>query len=863
MLQLNKIAAERARTMVAQNFQDPSSLDDLAVLDMQLEKQLAAIDGQLNSAVQGKLDSLKRAVDLMDESVSKLTKISTNITNIDEKIARTNTQISNFQYLKKAHNARDNLMKVINQVNFFAEVPTKVAALQQQLEDNPGSLKEVFLESVKLDSLRASLIKEMDFAHRNRRKSVTAMSAEYDDTNTQQKVLDHLKHVPALVSLVQRSIYANILTMFDLADSRPEDLVATFEVIEMQQEYNNRRNQAIAMRQTTHSTGEIQVHPSVINDIQTRMKQLLDNMVEDEFGNWQQYEEESAQHGLKPQSAANGLRIVGSRLLQRMEECQNTVLPCIPRHYDMLYLFVESLEKRLVPALRDLCSGEKLQRLNVSDILDMISWFEYLSSSIVNFGFPDRPSLAKYASMREDLLFEYKERIKKQVHTWFDNIKARELEITQHVKDGTLMTSQPEDMFNIIHAQVAVAREKLPLDYVHEVAIACLQVLQAMQRQEVESLTSKFHSREIDPETLCALVNDNENMYEKCREFSDSVTRILKDREEEQKILVDIAEEVAYQYSRIATTAVETLGRCILDVLDEEVFAQKLFALEWEETGSSLHSNHSYHNSNNHASANPSELMSTITATLDDYCTDLSRWLSYYHYSKLMRFLLSLVVARYVMSIRRKVDANGSFVFRNEMRASNVIVQDHKVLREYFEKHLEVLRHGGLRPAAPSASNTTANGAAGTTSKGTTAATTTAGATATGENADAATLELLIQDMEPIHQLSVVISCSKLANAEACARAFFRKYGLDGMKVIQACFLCNPQLSKADKLVVCENVQKLFDAGIEMHKYVTKCSEYYAGYDVGIDAIVLSKAAQEAVNKPKTGGFGGFFARRR
>lgn len=63
----------------------------------------------MNSAVQGKLDSLKRAVDLMDESTAKLTKLSTNISRIDEKIALTNTCISNYDHLKRVHHARDNL----------------------------------------------------------------------------------------------------------------------------------------------------------------------------------------------------------------------------------------------------------------------------------------------------------------------------------------------------------------------------------------------------------------------------------------------------------------------------------------------------------------------------------------------------------------------------------------------------------------------------------------------------------------------------------------------------------------------------------------------------------------------------------
>jgi len=72
-------------------------------------------------------------------------------------------------------------------------------------------------------------------------------------------------------------------------------------------------------------------------------------------------------------------------------------------------------------------------------------------------------------------MLEYKERIKNQVIEWFDNIKKQPMEINKST-NGRLVTPNPEDMYNIIHAQLEVAREKLPLEYTKEVAIACLQV---------------------------------------------------------------------------------------------------------------------------------------------------------------------------------------------------------------------------------------------------------------------------------------------------------------------------------------------------------------------------------------------------
>ena len=68
------------------------------------------------------------------------------------------------------------------------------------------------------------------------------------------------------------------------------------------------------------------------------------------------------------------------------------------------------------------------------------------------FGFHDRPCLKAFESHCDELLSEYLDRIKTQVLKWFGNIKRQPLDIVAAV-DKTLITSQPEDMFNIIHVQ--------------------------------------------------------------------------------------------------------------------------------------------------------------------------------------------------------------------------------------------------------------------------------------------------------------------------------------------------------------------------------------------------------------------------
>ena len=69
---LNDKALTRAREKIRDQFHDPRTMEEISAIQMTLEKKLAAAESQLNSAVQSKLDALKRVVDLMDESTTKV-----------------------------------------------------------------------------------------------------------------------------------------------------------------------------------------------------------------------------------------------------------------------------------------------------------------------------------------------------------------------------------------------------------------------------------------------------------------------------------------------------------------------------------------------------------------------------------------------------------------------------------------------------------------------------------------------------------------------------------------------------------------------------------------------------------------------
>ena len=305
---LNDAALVKARATIAKKFADPMDLDELVPFMAQLQKNMSIAEAQLNGAVQGKMDALKRAVDIMDESAEKLEAAKGRIARTEERIVHANTVISTFEHLRRVHNARENLQKVITQVEFFARAPERVAALKDQLNNDPGSLKEVFLESLKLESLRYALFTELDVS-RDRRASTAHSPMKgrrggggdrdtdrdggvVDVVRVREAVDDHLNIVPDLLRDVHKRLFDNIENMWDLSADAPADLVSTFEVVEMYQEYVDRRAASDVPSSSTTTTSTRKKQPTAIGaaglkdikmEAKKRLKQCLEGKIKDTF----------------------------------------------------------------------------------------------------------------------------------------------------------------------------------------------------------------------------------------------------------------------------------------------------------------------------------------------------------------------------------------------------------------------------------------------------------------------------------------------------------------------------------------------------------------------------------------------------
>eukprot|EP01035_Chromulina_nebulosa_P037401 gene37401-50479_t len=170
----------------------------------------------------------------------------------------------------------------------------------------------------------------------------------------------------------------------------------------------------------------------------------------------------------------------------------------------------------------------------------------------------------------------------------------------------------------------------------------------------------------MDPEAMCATINDNERMQEKCDEFGEYLLKFLAN-EQEKELFREVLGEVSNEYVQIAVKAGAFLARCILEDLDEPFFS-KLFSPEWEAG---------------------EELGNILVVTLKDYFSDLSAWLGEYYFSKFVYQTLNTIIATYIMMVRRKATGSNTFARR--------VSDDQETIERFFLEYLHQLQAGGMR----------------------------------------------------------------------------------------------------------------------------------------------------------------------
>lgn len=757
MNELNKIARKNAQQMIRRKFEDIGNLEESSILRSQLEKQEVVAVSQLNGAVQSKLEALKRAADLMDESSVKLSKLSSVMHLVDKRISQSNTAISNHENLRRVHNVRDNIDKVLDQIKFFAKVPERVNMLKEIIDSDPTRIKEVFLESLRLESLRIALLKEIRIS-RNRRKSVISQDSRYSqsigrdfsrDTGSKirEAVENHLHIVPDLTRYLRQHLWGTIDRMMEIAEVAPQDLVAAFEIIEMQQEFYDRSLEQCKRNGEPESSAR---YEPIVEECHTRIKTQLSRKVEE-------IQHEVIEHSTgTDMSQVNIMLHSAAQVLSMITVFKSEVFPCIPPHYNVMETFLTVFENHFVPQVRKLCEVENVSKMEPKELLQIVDWLEYYHVQVEAYEIREDfvlPSLEIFHVFSEDLMNEYLSRIKDQVMVWFNNIKNLPLEPLRD-SDGTIITTTPNEMFRCLQFPLSIAQDKLPPEKINSVIMACLQVLREIQRETYDSLASNY--KDIEPELMCATINDNERMSTKSDEFFGRVIELVP-QEKEKEILYSVLEDVATEYLEISVKASSLFAKSLLQCDLKEVF-DALFTGDWEDG---------------------EPICGAIPDTLSDCFKELEVWLPEYYFGKVVFVLIQSIPEFYLNAFLKNCSSDSasatiqlrdsSFRFRNELVAAGRVQDDIEILAEFFEEFADLLKRAGM--------------------EGT-----------------------VMDELSTISNFANIIRAPNFASATQDAKALFDKFGNSGLKIVHLVLVSNPAFIKTEKVEFEKAATLLYEA---------------------------------------------------
>jgi hypothetical protein len=870
---VSSIYIYRAKKKVSEQ----SNITELSDLRAAAVKELTLAESQLNGAVQGKLDALKRSVDLMEESTLKLAGFTETMNDVESKIQKTNTLIVTFPHIRKIQHARDNLNKVIAQVESFLNVPNRVAELTALLLENPDRIKDVFLEALSLEGWRRSLKSEINNSRDKKIKDAKDAAASgkaakgalltFQPTRSRKQsqvdqysvemldsidnfVDNHLGIILKLSTDVKNVIFGNIERLFDTASENPEELVATFEIIEMHQQYLERRLEQSLRRAVSEQSS---CNPEMIGfeDLREQAARRLRNNLEQKIQAWfiiSLQEGKDAAGGTDDQTlyqfesgeevSVKMLLTAALDIMKRINTFRGQVVPCIPPSYNALEICMREFENQFVPYADWLLAD--VGKLDVYDLVQLVDWFDYFIGQMEVFELSDRAVCVKFSSMIDELMMQYLFTIKEQVMQWFGNIRNQPVEVVRST-EGILITSTPEDMFNIIHMQIAVAKDRLSRDHLKDVVTACLQVWSCCSSCSSSRSSSQIVSPPCivfycgvtnsnnccipllhtttayyPPNTPCILYNIPYTLYpipyiihhipyiihqvlrDVQRQSYDSLRSGWREMHPEMLCaMVNDTQRMQEKSEEFAATVIRLiprdLDREMLTAILEEVsseyiaiavqtvnFLARCILEDLEEASFSKLFKSEWE-------SGEEAICPTITATLQDYFNDIKEWLQSYFYSRFVYECLTAAVTQYVMCLRRYHP--GTLLFSGELSAAKRIFDDMEEMMRAFSEHIEVLEAGGLRIRE-------------------------------GQDAEAA----LAACLAPMAQLARIISATHFSGATEEAISLFDRWGPDALQLVQCALSCNPSMDKTERAENLDAAEKLFNK--KKYSDSQKCDVY-------------------------------------
>jgi hypothetical protein len=705
------------------------TLDEVHSLCIQYRMELEQIQSELDRQVSGQVHDSSFANSMLSKAVQEMEGVSDSLQKITNCCEVVREKTPGFEHLKRATIAKRNLHSVIEQLDLYGRVPTRVKRLLSELEREPrgDNLRRVFREWLGLSAWRDRVVGHVEDeatraaqaeerAWRRARGEIlpndTPKQAE-DDSKTPSSasyetmlalLKDHFRDSYLLGDRIFEIVNETADKLFELARDRPQDLVCVAEICERrdrqvlrevkrrglikdpEQEFDYKRNQFLA-----------------------RLGEAADERAARILHQEKTHKKKSKEQKMRFEDLIQACDL----LLMDLQILARDIRPCFPRSYDPLGIFRKWYEARLTrefsERIHDSVTEEELPS---AEMLGLANWISRYVAAVVSFysdvvgplppgAFPkdviglerlcdnllDRylteralPRIAKESRVKEEKVYEI--------------IKVDPK--PNEAKRGYLKTNLPEDFFSILNQEQMLCSDHFSGERTLKVFetfvnFAITWFLPKQEAKLVPPTTAKGgkKSKEVskqqnteDDEDLdlirkvCAWISDSARCQELVRYLFDTSAESLMRCEDVASIIgktSDIVEDAcsAFNDSALKFAKQILVEQKIFNDIETQVLPE-MFTKEWEESrylGARI-----------------------IIATLEDWffhpIQGLCDWISSdFVFGRIFLFSMERLIKNYVDKL-----LVWKHKFGSAKRAAGRVEEDYKTFSAFFRRNIGYLK---------------------------------------------------------------------------------------------------------------------------------------------------------------------------
>ena len=629
MQQLEQVATDNARALIAKRFERPEALEDIDQW-FPIEKQrLEIAKAQLSTTIHGKLFAVKRVSDVVGVmSDTSLQYLEEHFHEVQNQCRIGGEAFEKYQRLRRVSIAQHNLHGTISQVHLFWDIPGRAALLMEKLSEDLSVIEvanaeaEVFeawrddiihLVTMLRDTQRVSAdagahyatvtpgspttINGLKFFHNSRRASDV-------DAEVLLRVLSrHFDAVQNLAFLVRERLWRSARGAFALTKDAPDTMRSVLKVVERMQHYEEvkierqvkRRREAFGAENA--EIFQSMAHPEdIIGTFREFLAQGAESVAVQHYAMRIFAQADDGKEGVFATLGAC------EALAEDLEMVKSLMAPIFPESFDIVGVHKAAFEAHLLHQISRFYDDNAREQMNAGDMLSILGWLRTYAQA--------NGRSAALLEAEQSVLHMYLDSNRRVMEQWFSNMTAKRAEQRFEGPHGELMTTFPEDLFHALHIVLDIAKQKLSGHQLSLVIRECLSILEDFQVNEASTLADSATVEQLD--YLCRVVNDNDRLQESCDAFLADVGVSLAP--EVQSATEEFIEDLTSQLLRNALRVTKIIEIAIYDDLRQQGIVAQLFSEAWAQ-----------------ASEEP---MQTLVETFLDYANDLRVWLVPFFFKK-------------------------------------------------------------------------------------------------------------------------------------------------------------------------------------------------------------------------------------